>query len=374
VTAHAVERLPVVFDMRVEGKLVACNLEKFKPAALAYIARINTTLTTDQQFADATEDAKYCRECADKLELAIEQALGQMGDINAAITTVREVAEAFEAKGLSLEKLVDARKSEIRLEIHQEFTGELDAHIAALNEALGKPYMPAFVGDWAGVMKAQRTIASLREKCSVELADCKIKADEVFRKIKQNLDWLRDNAKDYVTLFPDTTQLVLKDHEFVVLEANRRMNEHKQAEERRIREAQERQQREAAEAQARQQREAEATAQREQQAAPAHPLPAYPALATEQARVGASTPAANTAAGPSVVPLRAGNPTLKIGDIQDRLGGIPVTAVFIENTLGIKAARRENKSVFFLDTDWDRICVALITHVDNARAQHRLAA
>lgn len=71
--AMPVAALPVVFDMRVEGRLVACNIDQYKPAALAYIAAINTELTTDQEFADAEADARFCRESASKLKLAIEQ-------------------------------------------------------------------------------------------------------------------------------------------------------------------------------------------------------------------------------------------------------------------------------------------------------------
>lgn len=204
--AKPVAHLPVVFDLRVEGKLVACNLEQYKPAALAYIAAINTKLESDQDFADATADAKFCRESAAKLKLAIEQALGQMGDVNAAISTVREIAAAFDAKGLALEKQVKSETDARREAIVTGGASALRAHIASLNQRIGKPLMPAIPADFAGAIKGKRNLDSMQNAVDTELARAKIAANEVADRIQLNLQAIADSG----LVVHDTASLVLK--------------------------------------------------------------------------------------------------------------------------------------------------------------------
>ena len=260
VVAKQVAHLPVVFDMRVEGKLVACNIEQYKPAALAYIAAIGTELVTDQDFADADADAKFCRDSADKLELAIEQAMGQMGDINQALSTVREIAAAFDAKGLSLEKLVKARKDAIKQDQVLRGQRELAAHIASLNARLEHPYMPQVPADFGDVVKNKRTVESLRNAVNTELARAKIEASAIADRIDANLKTMQRLAGGYTGMLPDAATLVLKaadDFEAAVnlrvAERVRRDNERLEAERERIRQ----------EEQAKLQREAEGKARAE---------------------------------------------------------------------------------------------------------------
>lgn len=200
--------LPVVFDMRVEGRLVACNIDQYKPAALAYIEAINTSLSTDQEFADAEADAKFCRESASKLKLAIEQALGQMGDINTAISAVRDIAAAFDAKGLALEKQVKSEKDARRESIVTEAMTSLRRHIAGLNQRLGMPYMPTIPADFGGAVRGKRNLDSMRDAVATELARAKIAASETADRIQSNMHALTDAADR--AEFPDVAALVLK--------------------------------------------------------------------------------------------------------------------------------------------------------------------
>jgi putative phage-type endonuclease len=232
--AKSADNLPVVFDMRVEGRLVSCNIEAYKPAALAYIEKINTKLLTDQDFADADIDAKYCRSSAKKLDLAIEQALGQMGDINTALNTVREIAESFNRKGLALEKLVKSEKDGRKLAIVTEARIALTAHIAALNTRLGKPYMPTIQADFAGAIKGLQKIESTQNAVDTELARAKIAANQVADQLQSNMKEIDGLIVGLETLFPDYLPLVLKDSADMVAVVKNRISEHKASEAKRI--------------------------------------------------------------------------------------------------------------------------------------------
>lgn len=400
VVAKTVGSLPVVFDMRVEGKLVACNLEQYKPAALAYIAAINTELATDQDFADADADAKFCRDSAKKLELAIEQALGQMGDINAALSAVRDIAAAFDTKGLALEKLVKAKKDSIKLaEVHRG-QSELAEHIAQLNAAMPVAYMPAVPADFAAAVKNKRTVDSLRGAVNDELARAKIAASEIATRIHANVKTLQASG----LVVHDAAALVLKaPDDLAAIIANRVTAEQQRqdAERERIRqEEQAKAQRDAREADAKREREqqealrqqvlqAERDAQSgiaEARAAEALPAPLLDDLASLakdlkddvvagiDADQAISTAQRAAAAGPAVIPLRApapaertGTPTLKLGQIGERLG-FALTADFIKS-LGFAPAATDRASKLYYEADFPAILAALVRHIESVQSK-----
>ena len=229
--AKTVASLPVVFDMRVEGKLVSCNLEQYKPAAMAYIAAINTELVTDQNFVDADADAKFCRDSAKKLELAIEQALGQMGDINQALGTVREIAAAFNAKGLALEKSVKSEKDNRKLAIVKAGKKAIQDHESGLQERT-QHHLPPTAYNFEGAIKNLRTIASVQNAVDTELARCKILANATADKIQANLKAIADAGHDF--LFADIGALVQKDSEYVAMAVKNRVADHQAKEAARV--------------------------------------------------------------------------------------------------------------------------------------------
>ena len=381
VVAKTVGGLPVVFDMRVEGKLVACNLDQYKPAALAYIAAINTELTTDQDFADADADAKFCRDSADKLELAIEQAMGHMGDINTALNTVRDIAAAFDAKGLALEKLVKAQKDSIKLaEVHRG-QRELAEHIAQLNAAMPMAYMPTVPADFAAAVKGKRTVDGLRGAVNDELARAKIAASEIATRIHANLKTL--DASGLVV--HDAAALVLKatdDLAAVIAQRQAAEQARLDAERERIRaeeaaklqrEADARARAEAAELQ-RQQDEAARKAAESAQNQPVAPAFIAPAAINSDSDVVDAEVVDR--APESVVQLfraapapaeRTGIPTLKLGDIHERLG-FSLTAEFMKG-LGFTPAAIERRSCLFHEADFGLICAALVRHIEAVQSK-----
>ncbi len=382
-----VASLPVVFDMRVEGKLVACNLEQYKPAALAYIAAINTELATDQDFADADADAKFCRDSADKLELAIEQAMGQMGDINTALNTVREIAAAFDAKGLALEKLVKARKDDIKLAEVQRGQKELAGHIAALNAAMPAAYMPTVPADFGAAVKNKRTVDSLRSAVNDELARAKIAASEIANRIHANVKTLQASG----LVVHDAAALVLKAPDDLAAIISNRVTAEQQrqeAERERIRkEEAARADREAREKLAAEERAAQAAITKATQAETLHPAAAADlgglvreqhaeAVAGLDAQQVIGTAQRAAAAGPAVVPLhaaapadRAGTPTLKLGSINERLGGVLTISADGLRALGFEVAARERGACLYHEADFPLILAALVRHIEGVQAK-----
>ena len=100
----------------------------------------------------------------------------QTETIDALFRAIDEISAEAKRTRLELDKLVKARKEQVRIEIVNEGAAAMKLHLTALNERLGKPYMPSVPVDFAGAIKGKRTIDSLRDAVNTTLANAKIAA------------------------------------------------------------------------------------------------------------------------------------------------------------------------------------------------------
>src|SRR5690606_17554996 len=121
-------------SLRVEGRVLASNLDAFKADAEAFIARLPkpSDLQTDQDFADGEAAVKACAEAESRIKAAREAALAQMADVDYLLRTAQDISEAIRAARLALEKAVKAEKENRRAEIVQRANEAYRAHVEAL--------------------------------------------------------------------------------------------------------------------------------------------------------------------------------------------------------------------------------------------------
>ncbi len=250
------------------------------------------------------------------------------------------------------ERLLTGEKDRRKAEIVAGGRDAFLAHIGALNERLGKSYMPAIPADFAGCVKGLKSLASMEDKVAGELARAKIAANAIADGIDKNLRWLRENAEAFKFLFSDVATIVLKPHDDMATLAGARITEHKAAEQRHLdaererirKEEQERADREARERAAAEQRAQETQARQAAEAAKPAPTPAPVAIAAP-----ASPPQSTAANSPNVVPMgtRAptAKPTLKLGQINERIAPLQVTAAGLE-ALGFKPVKEGSAQMY----------------------------
>lgn len=385
---RAPDQLPAL-RIEVSGAVTASNLAEFKGTALAAIRSVNRDLQTDQDFADAEKAVKWCGDVEDRLAAAKQHALSQTTSIDELFRTMDDISAEAKRTRLELDKLVKARKEQIREEIVADGRSALAAHIAALNTRLGKPYMPTIAADFGGAIKGKRTVESLRDAVNTTLAHAKIQANEIADRIQVNLNTLREQAKDHGFLFSDSAALVLKDSEHVAVLVKQRIGDHQQAEAARMEAERERiraeeaarLEREQAAAQAQAQREAQQAearknteAQQPQQVLKAEPAPVL-ADATDRGPAVIESPRGGAmGAGQAAAAAPAGEPaTLKLGAIGERLG-FTLTEAFVSEVLGIKPSGKDKRAVLYRESDFPRICDALSRHIQMAKAGELLAA
>jgi predicted phage-related endonuclease len=365
-TGRAPETLPALL-VEITGQVTNTNLPAFKAQALAVFQNINRDLQTDEDFADADKTAKWCQGVEDRLKAAKEHALSQTASIDELFRALDEISQEARRTRLDLGKLVEARKQAMKDEIVAGGVAAFREHMASLSTAIGKDYMPAIVADFGGAIKGLRSLASMRDAVSVLLANSKIKADAEFKKIMANMAWLREHARDYTALFADTKTLVLKDHDDFVAQAQNRITAHKAEEERkleaerqRIRAEEERKAQAAAQAEqdrireeaakkAREDLIAERKAQQQTSAAPA--VVATPAPAPAQA-----------AAPASFTPMAAAPIKVNLGEINARIHPLQITADGLAE-LGFTPVATEKAAKLYRESDYPRICEALIQHL-----------
>lgn len=234
-TGRAPEALPAL-RVEVTGMVTASNLAEFKAQAMAVFGGISRDLKTDEDFANAEATAKWAKGIEDKVAGAKDAALAQTGSIDDLFRTMDEISAEARRVRLDLDKLVKARKEAIKGEIVAEGVAAFAAHIRTLNAAMPANYMPQVPADFGGCIKNLRTVDSIRNAVSTELANAKIRANEFSTRIQTNIGQI--DAASAPMLFADMATLVLKQPDDLAAVISQRLaaeQQRKEAERERIR-------------------------------------------------------------------------------------------------------------------------------------------
>lgn len=229
VVGKAPDELPAL-RIELTGMVTASNLKVFEDSALAVIDSVKTTLSTDQDFADAKKAVKWCGDVEEAVSVAKKQALSQTQSIDELFSSLDRISAHARETRLKVDKLVKAQELLVKTTIKQKAELALADQIAAINKTLGKVTLPHVVSDFAGAMKNKRTIASLQDAVDTELARAKIDASQAADSIRLNLTSLAELAVDHAFLFSDVQQLVTKANDDLVTLIKFRISEHQKSE------------------------------------------------------------------------------------------------------------------------------------------------
>lgn len=409
VVAEAVTALPTVFAQVTGSIALKDNLPEYEVALRDFIDhRLITKPESDQDFANLDLQIKALKGAEAALDASEEQALSQAEMLSAFKRQKDMLHKLTRDTRLAAEKLLDARKEQIKLEQVQRGQKEFAAHIASLNTRLGKPYMPTVPNDFPGAIKNKRTVDSLRDAVNTELARAKITANEIADRIQVNLTTLRELASAHVFLFADTPTIVLKAADDLTTLVKARIAEHeakesarqeaereriraeeeakaqramREAEAHRERERQEEQRKQALQKERDDQAAIAAAAASQQLAAPlAEDLSNLAREKTQEAVAGIDAAQAITTAqraaatGPAVAPLRpapAAAPTtpasLKLGTIAERLG-FSLSADFLRG-LGFEPAAKVGAHGVYHEALFPHMLAALVRHIEGVQAK-----
>lgn len=346
-TGRAPETLPAL-RIEVTGMVTASNLEEFKSQAMSVFQGISRDLQTDEDFANAEATVKWAKGIEDRLASAKESALAQTESIDALFRTIDDISAEARRVRLDLDRLVKARKEAIKSDIVADGIAALAKHVSELNAAMPANYMPQVPADFGGCIKGLKSVDSIRNAVSTELANAKIRASEIANKIHVNIKTLLESG------------LVVHDAPFLVLKAPDDLAaviaQRKAAEQARIDAERERIRKEEAD---RLERERTHAAQIEAQR-----------IAREQAEATSATRIRDELI---EIPARSAvlhkisddGTRLTLGQINERLSPVSITVDGLAS-LGFDPVERIKASRLYRECDLPAMCKAIASHVMKA--------
>lgn len=362
--AAPIEALPAVV-VQVQGSLaVQDNLKTFGDRLKSFIDGIKQKPETDQDFADAEAAIKTLSKAEDALKQAKSGALEQIS----AVAEMQRQADLYHdlarTTRLSLEKLVKAEKENRKTEIVMAARAKLTDHIRALAESVG--FAIEIPADFAGAIKGLKSIDSIKNAADTELANAKIRANELAEKVRANAKTIE--AAGHRHLFADMAQLVMKAPDDLAAVISARVAEFERQEAARLEAERARIQ---AEERAKAEREAAAKAEEEAKRirAEERAQAENEARRAEEARpVQAGRPATAPAARVEpAAPIDTGA-TVTLGQINARLAPISLSKSGIAS-LGIESCGKDHAAVLYRESDFAALCSALIMTIELAHHQ-----
>lgn len=390
VVAEPVEALPAPV-VQVTGQIaLQDNFKVFEARLRDFLEnKLIRKPTTDQDFADLDGQIKAMKSARESLKAAEAQMLAQVQPVDQAKKT-KDMLDTLLQQNVSMaEKLLTAEKDRRKGEIVAGGVAALKAHIEALNTRLGEPFMPVIPADFGGAVRGLKSLSSMEDKVSGELARCKIAANEVADRIQVNMKKLVQ-AGDSAS-FHDSAALVLKaPDDLSAIIAQRIAETERRAEAARaaIRaEEQAKAEKEAREKLAAEQAEAKRLADEQaardaetarQAAAAATPAPT-PAPAPVAAPAPRPAPSEMLASSPgsaaNVVPLtRPAAPPVdtgarvKLGDINAAIAPLSITADGLA-TLGFAHVATDKSAKLYSLASLPAIYAAMVAHIEAVQAK-----
>lgn len=196
--------------IKLTGEIQSSNFIEWKTDIIAQVKSIKTELTTDDDFAIATNHVKSFKEAEKSLKAAKQSAINQAPDIQELFAAIDEVSEEVRQTRLTLERQIKARKAEIKeefvdsgLEIVRSFIKQQSPDFNKIDhsEYLDRNSFYEAIKAKAGVKGLQIAIDSL---CSTIKAEILQRAQEVANNATA-IDSLPDQ---YKLLFQDRDSLL----------------------------------------------------------------------------------------------------------------------------------------------------------------------
>lgn len=162
--------------LRISSQIVASNIDDVAASVRAEIAKVNTDLKTDDDFAVAEQQVKDFKAAEDAIKTALDAALAEAADVKKLLDTTHEIIDLLAKTRLALDKQVKAQKAKVKEEIisrtrdgiHKALAG-CDARLqAAMRKVLR---IDELDGVLAEATKGKKTLAGLEKGCAEVLAN-----------------------------------------------------------------------------------------------------------------------------------------------------------------------------------------------------------
>lgn len=162
--------------MRISSQIVASNIDDVAASVRAEIAKVNTDLKTDEDFAIAEQQVKDFKAAEDAFKAALDAALSEAADVKKLMNTTSEIIDLLAKTRLALDKQVKAQKAKVKEEITSRTREGIHKALAGCDARL-QPAMRKVLrideldGVLAEAAKGKKTLAGLEKGCAEVLAN-----------------------------------------------------------------------------------------------------------------------------------------------------------------------------------------------------------
>ncbi len=416
-SATPIKGLPAVVITASGSLAVTTNFARWGVELKEFIARVPVQKPkTSKEIADYKAAIAAFKQAESMLDSEEKRVLSMVESIEDMQREKKLLRDLSSTTRLHLEKLLKQGEIDIKSNMLESARTKYSDHIAALNKRIGGAWMPpSSNADFAQAIKGKSSYENMQEAVDNMLRDKSWAANLNADLIDANRKSLTGEAHDWMFLFPDFPSICLKPAEDFAALLAMRVTNHKAAEDKRMEAEREKiraEEKAKAEAEAeakvkveeariRAEEQAKAKAEQAERDAEnarmAHELAEREAvnIEAEKAQVSAAPEerAKNEAdalshgfgAVPSTgIPVIEQNQhvanasiidegkMMKLGDIASRLG-FNVTAEFV-GKLGFHPVGIERSAKLYKESDFARICNALIDHINSAMHESRKAA
>ncbi|WP_455001555.1 hypothetical protein [Cardiobacterium hominis] len=162
--------------LRISSQIVASNIDDVAASVRAEVAKINTDLKTDEDFAFAEQQVKDFKAAEDAFKAALDAALAEAADVKKLMDTTSEIIDLLAKTRLALDKQVKAQKAKVKEEITSRTRDGIHKALAGCDARL-QPAMRKVlrIDELDGVIteatKGKKTLAGLEKGCAEVLAN-----------------------------------------------------------------------------------------------------------------------------------------------------------------------------------------------------------
>lgn len=239
--ANPVSVMPsILFELDRSSLTITSNISEYKAAAVELVEKSKEPLTDDQSFADAEERNKRFKKAESSLDLVIDSVYAQIVDVDDFIKEIREVKALLRQVRLNSEKQVKARKEEIKRELIMAANALLSEHATELEKNLSG-FRLSTSADFSGAIKGKKTLRSMQDSIDQELANAKIKLNEMAKVVSGNLGYLEGvvSAEIISIVFPDLDRFLSNDAMAFAAIVDTRMREYEERQQEQAKESEE---------------------------------------------------------------------------------------------------------------------------------------
>jgi len=361
--AEPVLALPAV-AVQVSGQIaIKQNFDAFEVAFRGFLEnRLIRGPKTDQDFTDLDVQIKQMIKAEEALDAAEAQMLAQIQSVDEAKRQKDMLRELVRVNRIMAEKLFENEKKRRRDEMIEASRKAFSAYVAELQEQINGLVLSVGTPDFALVIKGLKTISSMKDKLDTALANGKAAADTLAADLRAKLAWVKEHADEHRALLADLQQLAAKPMDDFQLVVKTRVAEHQRIEQERI---------DAAAKKLVDDQNAAAELAAAKQSDGADLSPAAQALNESEGKErfeqshASALPAIRFAA-----VAKSATPTLKLGQINERLAPLSVTADGLAQ-LGYVHAATDKSAKLYFESDFPAMCAAMVEHLHAVANQPR---